>query len=337
MLRIAHVMAGAPEGGAELFFERLVAAQHRAGDAVLPIVRRNAPRRERLRASGLAPVELGFGGALDLLTRWRLRRVLRRAALPVVMAWMGRAAAATPRGPHVLVGRLGGYYDLRRFRHCDHLAGNTRAIVRGLIDQGWPADRAHLLPNFSPDLAGGVPAALPPGRIVLALGRLHRNKAFDVLLHAMPSLPGARLVIAGDGPERAALTRLAHELGVAERTHLLGWRDDTAALLAAADVLAVPSRQEPLGNTVLEAFSAARPVVAADADGPAELIMPEVDGLLVPREQPAALAAALGRVLADPALAARLAHAGRTRWAAEFAEASVLARWRATLTTLAHV
>ena len=315
-------MAGAPAGGAELFFERLTAALHGAGETVLPVIRRDSARAARLVGEGLQPVQLGFGGALDLLTPPRLSAVLRRFAPGVVVAWMNRAARLTPRGGWVLAGRLGGYYDLRYYRRCDHLIGNTRGIVEWIAGQGWPAARVHHLPNFAPDLLGAVPATLPapPGApVVLALGRLHRNKAFDILVRALPLLPGTHAVLAGEGPERF---------------HLLGWRMDQAALLAASGVLACPSRHEPLGNVVIEAFSAGRPVVAADAAGPVELIEDGVTGLLVPREDPRRLADALGAVLADAGLAARLADAGRACYLAGHAPAPVLHRWRGTLARL---
>ncbi|MGI4954164.1 MAG: glycosyltransferase, partial [Janthinobacterium lividum] len=225
-----------------------------------------------------------------------------------------------------------GYY-----RRCDHLVGNTRALAAWMVAQGWPAARTHYLPNFAPDLAGASPERLdvPPGaKLVLALGRLHRNKAFDVLIRALPHLPGVHAIIAGDGPERDVLTTLARSEGVADRLHLPGWRHDTAALLAGCDVLACPSRHEPLGNVVVEAFAARRPVVAAAAAGPRELIRPGEDGLLVPIDDQAALAISLGLVLETPALAARLAESGRARYETEFAEAPVLALWRDFLATV---
>ncbi len=132
-----------------------------------------------------------------------------------------------------------------------------------------------------PRAALGVPDG---AKLVLALGRLHRNKGFDVLIRALARLPDAHALIAGEGPERAALAALARAEGVAARVHMPGWREDTAALLAACDVLACPSRQEPLGNVVIEGWSARVPVVAAAAQGPAELILPGQDGLLVPCE-----------------------------------------------------
>ena len=329
-MKIAHVMAGAPAGGAELFFERLCLAQAVAVP-VLPIMRRNAARAARLAA--LAPVQLGFGGQLDVLTGLGLRRALRQFGPSVVVGWMNRGAAACPPGPWVLAGRLGGYYDLRHYRRCRHLIGNTSGIVDWIRGQGWAPERVHHLPNFSPDLLGAAPATLPVpagAPTVLALGRLHRNKAFDVLIRAMALLPGTHLVIAGEGPEHDALTTLARRLQIADRVHLIGWRQDQGALLAASHVLACPSRHEPLGNVVLEAWSAARPVVAANSAGPSELLRPGTDGLLVPREDAPALAAALRDAMANPALAT----AGRARYLAEFAQAPVLAQWQHTLERL---
>jgi glycosyltransferase involved in cell wall biosynthesis len=340
-------MAGAPMGGAEGFYERLTLALAGAGEEVMAVIRRDADRAARLRAGGgLDPVELPFGKTFDLVTRPRLSAALAGFRPEVVVAWMNRAAGyagAVKRrsaAPWTLVGRLGGYYDLRHYRACDHLVGNTRDLRDWIIGQGWPAARAHHVPNFVQDFAGHAPAALPaapPGaRRLLALGRLHPNKGFDVLLRALALLPpGAHLSLAGEGPERAALERLARELGVADRVAFLGWRQDAGALLAACEVFVCPSRHEPLGNVVLEAWSAARPVVAAAAQGPTELIRHGESGLLVPVEAPEPLAAAIAGLLADPARAAALAAAGRAAFARDHAEGPVLARWREFLRAVA--
>ncbi len=344
-MRVAHVMAGAAEGGAEGFFERLVLAQHRQGLDVLAVIRRNTDRAARLAAGGLAPVELGFGGPLDLLTGRRLRAALDGFRPQVVVAWMNRAArfarSASRGKPWTLVGRLGGQYDLRYYRGCDILVANTRGLCDWIAGQGWPRERLKHLPNFADDLLGAEPASLqrPPGsRVLLAMGRLHPNKDFPTLLRAMALLPRkAHLVLAGEGPERGALQSLARELGVAERVSFLGWRRDVGALLAASEMLIVPSRIEPLGNVVLEGFSAARPVVASAAEGPRELIEEGRTGLLVPIGDHAALARAIGSLLADPARAAAIGAAGRAEFAAHHAEAPVLAAWSLFLEAAARI
>jgi glycosyltransferase involved in cell wall biosynthesis len=338
MTRVAHVMAGAVHGGAELFFERLCVALHDAGEEVLPVIRTNAERAALLRDAGMRPAEFAFGTRLDLLTRPRLRAALTAFAPRVVVAWMSRAAMHAPRGDWLLAGRLGGYYDLRYYRRCEHLIGNTRGIVAWLRQQGWAENRTTYLPNFVDDFAATAPATDVPtgGKLLLGLGRLHTDKGFDTLIRALPRLRGVTLAIAGVGPEDANLRALARREGVADRVHFLGWRRDAGALLRAADLFVCSSRVEPLGNMVIEAWSASRPVVAVAADGPAELIVDGVDGLLVPHEDPSALADAIGALLEDPTQAAALAAAGRARFEAEFARASVVAQWRTFLATVAH-
>ena len=323
-------MAGAVRGGAELFYERLCIALHEAGDAVLPVIRTNAERAALLRGHGMAPVELKFGTRFDLLTRLRLRRVLEKNAPRVVVAWMNRAAMHAPRGDWVLAGRLGGYYRLSHYRHCDHLIGNTRGIVGWLRKQGWPEARTHYLPNFVDDFSATPPATdlAGTGRKLVALGRLHTDKGFDTLIRALPRVPHATLAIAGIGPEEARLQTLARRAGVADRIGFLGWRRDAVALLRAADLFVCSSRIEPLGNMVIEAWSAGCPVVAVAAAGPAELIRDGVDGLLVAHEDPAALASAISGLLDDPARARALAAAGRRRFEQEFARPAVVERWR---------
>lgn len=336
------IMAGAHHGGAETFFVRLCVALAGAGEQVLAVIRRDAERAAALSRAGLDPVQLGFGGPLDLLTRLRLGRTLTRFAPRVAMAWMNRAARFTPPGPWVRVGRLGGYYDLRYYAGFDHLVGNTQGIVGWIAHQGWPRGRVHHLPNFAPDLADTAPverASLGVSRdafLVLTMGRLHPNKGFDVLIEALAHLPGVVVAIAGEGEERAALTALAARRGVDGRVRFLGWRDDQAGLLAACDLFVCPSRHEPLGNVVLEAWSAARPVVAAASVGPSELIEHGVTGLLVPVDDARALADAIAALREDTLRARLLAEAGRAAFLRDHAEAPVVARWRGFLAEVAR-
>src|SRR5690606_28632923 len=133
--------------------------------------------------------------------------------------------------------------------------------------------------------------------LLLTLGRLHPSKAQDVALAALARLPGAFLWIAGAGPLEAALKAQAHALGVHERVRFLGWRDDPSALYAAADICLFPSRYEPLGNVVIQAWAHGLPVIAAASQGPAALIAEGEDGLLVPIDDADALAAATRRLI----------------------------------------
>lgn len=134
-----------------------------------------------------------------------------------------------------------------------------------------------------------------------------------------PSWPDLRVAIVGDGPLLPALRDRAAVLGIAGRVHLPGFRDDVPDLLPALDAFAFPSREEGLGSALLEAMAAGVPVVATRAGGIPEVVRDGVDGLLVPPADPPALAAALDRILRDPAAADRRAASARARVAAEFA------------------
>jgi glycosyltransferase involved in cell wall biosynthesis len=122
---------------------------------------------------------------------------------------------------------------------------------------------------------------------------------------------------------------MAAALGVAGRVRFLGWRTDASALYRAADVCVFPSRYEPLGNVVIQAWAHGLPVVAAASQGPAALIRDGEDGLLVPVDEADALAQAVRRLLDDPGLRAGAAQAGIARVAGEFSPAAVVAQWRA--------
>lgn len=331
-------MAGAEFGGAEGFFMRLVPALARAGLDQRVAIRKHAGRAASLRDAGIEPLELAFGGRLDIFTTRRLAAEFDSFRPDIVLSWMNRAslfsARARKRGRHrfVQIGRLGGYYKIKNYRGFDHLIGNTPDIVGYLTGEGWPEYRAHFVPNFvaGPSLPATARADFQTPRdapLLLALGRLHRNKAFDVAIRALAEAPGAWLWIAGEGAERAALEQTAAQYGVADRIRFLGWRDDVSGLLAAADLLVCPSRVEPLGNVVIEAWAHDVPVAAASSAGPAWLIDRDRTGLLVPVGDAAALAAAVRRLLAEPSLAARLAAAGRREYQARFTEAAVVRRY----------
>ncbi len=176
------------------------------------------------------------------------------------------------------------------------------------------ARRVELVPNgYDPAEFRPGPPYPHPRPYLLGIGRLEWQKGFDLLIEALPRMAGVDVLLAGDGAARAALEALARERGVAARVRLLGATDrpTTLALLRGAVALVCPSRFEGLPLVCLEALAAGRPVVAAAVNGIPELIREGETGFLVPPEDPAALAAALTRVLAAPEPAASLAARGR--------------------------
>ena len=146
--------------------------------------------------------------------------------------------------------------------------------------------------------------------------------------------PGAYLWIAGDGALEAKLKAMAAALGVADRVRFLGWRNDAGALYRTADVCVFPSRFEPLGNVVIQAWAHGLPVVAADSQGPGALIRHGEDGLLVPIDEAEPLADGVKVILADPMLKIRLIQNGHARVENEFSKAAVIDEWRSLFSRL---
>ena len=332
LMRVMQVMAGADKGGAETFFTRLAPALSRAGVTQEVVIRRNRDRAAELQLQGLEPIQLGFGGVLDCVTGHRLIRAVSRFRPDVLLSWMNRATLFCPLGGHIFAARLGGYYKLGIYRRCDHLVGNTRDICDYLVEGGWPRSRTWYLPNFvDADEAPPVsrtsldtPEDVP---LLLALGRLHTNKAFDVLLEAMTRLPRAYLWLAGEGPLRRDLETRSAQLGVADRVRFLGWRTDIPALFASSDVFVCPSRHEPLGNVVIESWAQKTPLVATSSQGPSALVEDGETGLMVPVDDAQSLATAIAQIIDEPDLAETLVSKGRVAYEADFTEAAVVFRY----------
>jgi len=166
-------------------------------------------------------------------------------------------------------------------------------------------------------------------RIVFAAGRLVYYKGFHYLVRAVARVPGARLLIAGDGPLREELRRSAEEAGVADRVTLLGAVPDLRPYYHAADVFVLPSvaRSEAFGIVQMEAMACGLPVVNTALDTGVPFVSPDgVTGLTVPPADAEALAAAVSRLLDDPALRERLGRAGRERVAGELSAGRMAAR-----------
>lgn len=326
-------MAGAEVGGAEAFFVRLVCALARAGTPEHAAIRSHRSREDALASAGVPVTALPFSGKFDLTTKKSLKRLAKEFGPDVVMVWMNRAARVAPKGDWTVVGRLGGYYKLKNYKRCDHLVANTEDIRRYLISEGWPTDRACVLPNFVDDRGlppvnradFDTPSDVP---LILCMGRLHVNKAFDTALSVLERVPRAYLWIAGDGREEAALKEQARRLGVAGRVRFLGWRDDPPALLASADVFLCSSRHEPLGNIVLDAWAHGVPVVAARSQGPTQLIEDGRTGLLAPVDDADALAQAIRRLIDAPALGQDLAGNAHAVFLQRFSEGPVVTAYQ---------
>lgn len=200
---------------------------------------------------------------------------------------------------------------------------------------GLPAAGFTIFPN-AVDI-GAAPARGVPGRTILCVTRLgvgERAKHVDALVRALPQLPGARLVVIGEGPLKAELGVLAAALGVGDRVDLPGAVDRAAldAAYRAGAVFALPSSKEGFGIVYLEAWAAGLPVVGSRFGAAGEVIDDGVDGYTIDPEDGASLTGALRILLDDPARAAAMGAAGLAKVTARYSDAAFVANLGALLT-----
>lgn len=196
------------------------------------------------------------------------------------------------------------------------IAGRAPVVV---IPNGVPSppafDPGHPLLKSDQSPLGRAPC-------VIGLGRLSVEKGFDRLIDAFCRVasehPDWHLVLVGEGPERSRLEQQAREAALSDRIHLPGWFENPWTALQSADLFVLPSRYEGFPNALLEAMAAGLAVIACDCpSGPAEIIQPDLNGLLIPNGDLSGLVSSIRRLIDDPDLRQRLgqhAHEVQTRF-----------------------
>ena len=164
-------------------------------------------------------------------------------------------------------------------------------------------------------------------QLVFCAAELEADCGVDVLIRAFARLSGFYLWIAGEGPARAALEALAHELGIKPRVRFLGWQDDLKPFLAVSDMMVSPGIQDDTGDMVMEGWSAGVPVIAADSLGPGLLIRQRENGLLVPVGDPINLAEAIKMLSRDAATCQKLGQAGAQAFADSWVMGKIMPRY----------
>lgn len=339
-LVVFHSEASLGWGGQELRIlgemEQLARRGHRLGLIAQP----DSQILGRARSAGFPVHAVPMRGPADLVAACRIARLLRagRAQLlnthSSVDAWVGGIAARWLGLPVVRTRHLAIRIRRNPVSPLVYTWLADRIVTTGaegreiLIAQAGAApERVAVVPT-GVDMARFAPEAADGHRIRRALGLadetpvvgivavIRRRKGHLVLLEAVASAllreRGTHLVIVGEGPVRGQVEARAAELGLREWVHFLGHREDVPDLLAACDVVALPSvLGEGVPQIILQALAVQRPVVASDVAGIRQVVRHDETGLLVPPEDPRALAEAIVRLLAHPETGRRLGAAGR--------------------------
>ncbi|MEM7166726.1 MAG: glycosyltransferase [Planctomycetota bacterium] len=326
----------------------------RDGHGVDLVCHPDTPMEARARASGVSVHPMPLRGELNPAPTLRIRKLMKREQYDVchmhtshahsfgvfARGWRKRPITVVSRRVDFSIYRRGAF-GMNWFKYrfgVDRYVAISRAIRDVLVRDGVPAANIEVVhsavppppePKLSPSALReqlGIPEAAPVLGNVAHLashkGQIHLIAALPQLLQQIPEL---HLVIAGDGEERASLERTARELGVTERVHLPGFTDDVPAYLALFDAFCMPSVQEGLGTSLLDALHAQLPTIASEVGGIPEVIRHEETGLLVPPADPDALAAGIIRLFLEPQFARKLATRGHEVATQEFSVEQMVA------------
>jgi glycosyltransferase involved in cell wall biosynthesis len=316
---------------------------------------RLGPLEADLRAAGIPVTLIGKPLKVDPFALHRLTRFLRAKRFDVVQTWVfaansyGRVAAHWAKVPVVVTAEMAvdqwksrGHLaiDRKLVAWTDRVVGNSHAVVDFYRNAGIPEARLAMIHSGiggeePPEVDRGelrrsfgwpedVPLALFAGRLMPQKGVDDLILTLDLLQHVRPAL---KTLIVGDGPLRSELEETARAFQLLDKVRFLGHRDDVPRLLAAADMLVLPSLYEGLPNVVLEAMRFRKPVVATAAPGTTEVVVDGETGLLTPLKNPPALAKAIRTLVDDPDLGRKLGESGRRRVEAEFGVETMVSRF----------
>jgi glycosyltransferase involved in cell wall biosynthesis len=355
--RVLHVVQSLQRGGTERRLLRVVESlDPQRFDVGIACIDELGALAEEARALGVDPVLIGRHHRIDVRGLLRIAALMRRERTSIVHGWLSlpniyARLGGTLAGVPVRIAAEGGTLislDRHRVRlhHLvdrtlspltDAYVANSRAVADGLRDRGFAPPKVVVIPN-------GVEVPQPldereRGRLRLTLGAAQGESLIGMVArvdaefkdhHTFLETAAAlrsegltiRPVIVGDGPGRADAEAVAGQLGLAGVAVFAGYRDDAPRLLQALDVSVLLTYSEGFSNVVLESMAAGTPLVATDIPSNREALEHNVHGLLVPIGDATATAAAIRRLLADPALGRGLASSARERVARCFSLAA---------------
>jgi glycosyltransferase involved in cell wall biosynthesis len=357
MLTILHTEASSGWGGQEIRILSEGSAFAKRGFRVLIACQPDAPLGREAQRRGLAVRPVAMRGALDVRACWHLRRLMQTEAVDLVHAhssidaWVAGFAAKSLHLPVVRSRHVS--IPVKRRRNfvynalCDRIISSGDAIREVLVTAGVDAEKIVAIPagvdtaQYHPAVSGtavrqefGI-----NGPVIGTVAMFRHSKGHHVLLRAVPEIlrsePRVVFLWVGDGVGRVGLQQEVAELGLHAKVHMVGFREDIPACLAAMDVVVLPSiRSDGVPQVMIQALAMRKPVVASAVGGIPEVVQHQRTGVLVPPNDPHALAEAVVRLLRDPQSAAAWAQAGGQLIDAHYALEHMIDRTAAVYTAV---
>jgi len=280
-LKITQLMVSKGFGGAERLFIDISLALAETGVKVQAICHKDFVKKSALHHPNIDMCDVNVYGEWDLWSARKITHAIREFQPAVIHSHLARGAWFAGRAARTLdiplAVNLHNYVKLKYYRDAAMFVPGTEDQKNYLMQHGIAAQRIQVIPHFSllnpvNELRSGDNAC----PVFVSVGRMVKKKGFDVLLQAFKMTLDqgmkARLIIGGDGAERAALLALVQHLDLAAHVKFHGWVEDVAAFLDSGDVFVLPSLDEPFGIVVLEAMARGKTIISTRTQGPVEVL-----------------------------------------------------------------
>jgi len=286
-MKILHAISGQPFGEAERAFEYTVTSLVDFDVEQHLVIGSNRDRAERLKSIGLEPTEIAFNASLDFSSRRRLYREVENFTPDLIISWTSDVAFYLWQTNFKHIGYVDEGFAIFKYESCKHLFSLSPQRTEPAINAGWPRERISVLPPVIPSktvkpIDRQVCFTPKTAKVVILVGPLESDQGADILMQAVARIPGLYFWVLGDGQYIRDLQAMATTYGIKPRSRFIPWREDSAAIVAAEDIVICPSKQDNVGIQVLEGWAQKKPVIAADSIGPGLLISNEDNGILVP-------------------------------------------------------
>lgn len=342
LVNIVHLNAQMPWRGGEQQVVYLAQGLQTQGHMNVVMCPPHSALYQRAQNAGVPTSALQMRHELDLLAAWHLGRYLRRERVDMLHMHEARAhtigllAAQRASSVRLVVSRRvtapPGRNRLSRWKYTRphvHYLAVSEAVRQVLLAYGLPAARVHTVWSGIDlrrclDVQPAAPLFPPGTRVIGTAGALTSEKGHRTLVEATALLVrqepqlGVGVVIAGDGALRTTLEAQVRALGLTAQVCLAGFRQDILNLIQRFEIFVLPSYAEGLGTAMLDAMALGKPVIATRSGGMVEVVQDGMTGLLVPPDNPSALAEAMRYLLHHPVQAQILGAAGRLRVAQHF-------------------
>lgn len=297
-MKIANIILTSQNGGAEQVFIDYSAVFKKLGHEVSAIIKTDAPYADEVKKLGITPQKINnHFGYHDVFAVKKLKKILEESDTDAIFAHAGRAiviarkAIAKIKNKKIFLVAINHSMNVKRSIGADLILSVNKPIFYRTIDAGQPQERSFVIPNavdLSDEIKDAPKINLPEKNVITigGIGRLDKAKGFRygiMALKKLEELTDKKFIykLAGAGPREPFLREMVKKLGLENKVEFCGWIKNKKEFFDSIDILTFTSERETFGLVVLEAMKYRKPIISTNADGPTEILRPDIDALMI--------------------------------------------------------